>query len=339
MNNSLKNNLFFINILIIASIFLSACRQSQPISDAELNVLKNTILIVNSDKSVEKYATIQREFEKELFESELNLFEFNLAEENSQQSVFDLNLAEKNSSQSAFEKKLSTVRPALVYTVGSKAYTLASNSVKDKPLVFSSMINWQRFNITENTYGITLELPTEMQLFMYSYLFPEIRTLGVLYSKSHNNQWFENAVPQAKEVGLSLQGKMIENKGDISAALKKLLPKVDALWLISDPIVLYDAAQIQEIFETAEARKKPIFAYNTLFSQYGAMLTISADIPTMGRQAANLVQNIVEKQVIDESEKVQLPAGSHITLNLKKAKEYGVKINPTALSSVENIIQ
>jgi len=325
MNNSLKYNIFFVQILIIASIFLTACRQSQPISDEELKVLENTILIVNSDKSVEKYAIIQKEFEKELFESELNLFE--------------LDLANEYSAQSALEKKLSIVRPALIYTVGSKAYTLASQNIKDKPLIFSSMINWRRFNLTADTYGIALELPTEMQLFMYSYLFPDIKTLGVLYSKSHNNQWFEDAMPKAKEVGLSLRGKLVERKEEISKALKKLLPKVDALWLISDPIVLYDAAQIQDIFEAADAQKKPIFAYNTLFSQYGAMLTISADIPTMGRQAAGIVQNVVEKQVVDESEKVQLPAGSDITLNLKKARKYGTKINHEALSSVENIIQ
>ena len=31
---------------------------------------------------------------------------------------------------------------------------------------------------------------------MYSYLFPDIRTLGVLYNKEHNSQWFELAISQ-----------------------------------------------------------------------------------------------------------------------------------------------
>ena len=37
-------------------------------------------------------------------------------------------------------------------------------------------------------------------------------------------------------------------------------------------------------------------------------------------------------------EKVQYPAGSHIILNLKKVKEYGVEYNEEALASVNRII-
>ena len=201
------------------------------------------------------------------------------------------------------------------------------------------MINWRRFDITPNTYGVALELPPEMQLFMYSYLFPDINSLGVLYSENHNSQWFELAVSQAEEVGLSLHGQNITNTTEVSQKLEKLLTKVDALWLISDPIVLHNANQVQQIFDIMNKVKKPIFAYNTLFTKYGAVLTIAADLPTMGRQAADLAKSIVEKQSIDAEEKIQLPAGSNITLNLKKVREYNININHSALSSVENIIQ
>ena len=40
MNNSLKYKLFFVSILMLVGVFLSACRQSQTISDTELKVLK-----------------------------------------------------------------------------------------------------------------------------------------------------------------------------------------------------------------------------------------------------------------------------------------------------------
>ncbi|MBE9563175.1 MAG: hypothetical protein IMF12_09980 [Proteobacteria bacterium] len=273
------------------------------------------ILIINSDKSVEKYLIIQQEFEAEL--SEIKVTGINLAEESLQDNLLN---------------------PLLIYAIGSKAYSQASTKFKNKPLIFSSMINWRRFDITSNTYGVALELPAEMQLFMYSYLFPDIRNLGVLYSESHNSQWFDLAVSQAKEVGLSLYGKAVTNTTDVSQELEKILPKIDALWLISDPTILHNANQVQQIFDTTAAMKKPIFAYNTLFTKYGAILTIAADLPTMGRQAAYLAQNILD-QSIDEEEKIQLPAGSSVTLNLKKIREYGININHSALSSVENIIQ
>jgi len=300
------------NLLFIVLCSVSSCRQEVLPSKPE------GILIVNSDKSVEKYITIQQEFETEL--SKVKITEVNLAKESLQNKVADIN-------------------PFLIYTIGSKAYNQVITTVKNKPLLFSSMINWRRFDITANTYGVALELPTEMQLFMYSYLFPDIRTLGILYSKKHNSQWFEAAVVQAEEVGLSLYGKAVSNTAEISQELTKLLPKVDALWLISDPIVLHSADQVQQIFATTAAVKKPIFAYNTLFTKYGAVLTIAADLPTMGRQAADLAQSILDMQAIAEEDKIQLPAGSHVILNLQKVREYNININHSALSSVENIIQ
>ncbi|MCP4699400.1 MAG: hypothetical protein GY862_21520 [Gammaproteobacteria bacterium] len=326
MNNMFILRFFCVGILVFLMLFTGSCRQSQPVlPHSAAKDHKKTVLIVNSDKSLEKYAVVQREFKSEL--SELNV------------KTIEINLAKGVSSARLLQKKLAGIRPHLVYTIGSKAYTLTSAEIKNNSLIFSSMINWRRFGIGPNTYGVALELPTEMQLFMYSYIFPEIRTLGVLYSKRHNSQWFEHAALQAKEVGLSLHEIAIKKQSEISPALKKLLPKVDALWLISDPVVLHNTDLVQQIFTTAAARQKPVFAYNTLFSQYGAMLTISADIPTMGRQAAAVAQNLLEQRRIDDEDRVQFPAGSHVTLNLKKVHEYGIKLNHAALSSVENIIE
>ena len=323
MNNISYRHFFSVPTLLFLTLFsLSSCRQYQRILPS---VPDNGVLIINTDKSVEKYAIIQREFEAEL--AELNI------------KTTEIDFGGETWSAEVIQKKVASIQPYVVYTIGSKAYIQASAVIKNQPLLFSSMINWRRFSIGSNTYGIALELPAEMQLLMYSYLFPEIRTLGVLYSESHNSQWFDIAGSQAKEVGLSLYGKAIKNASEISPALNKLLSKVDALWLISDPIVLHDSNQVQQIFAEATTRKKPIFAYNTLFSQHGAVLTIAADIPTMGRQAANLVQNILERQPIDNEDKVQFPAGSHVTLNLKKVHEYGITINHAALSSVDKIIQ
>ncbi len=305
--------LFNLLSILLILLLISSCLQKEvPPSKPE------GILIVNSDTSVEKYLTIQQEFEAEL--SKVKITGINLAEE-------------------SLQDKLLNINPLLVYSIGSKAYTQVASTIKNKPLIFSSMINWRRFDIDSNTYGVALELPAEMQLFMYSYLFPDIRTLGVLYSENHNKQWFDLAVSQAEEVGLSLYGQIVMNTTEISNNLEKLLSKVDALWLISDPVVLHDANQVQQIFDITTTMKKPIFAYNTLFTKYGAVLTIAADLPTMGRQAADLAQSIIEKQLIDVEEKIQLPAGSHVTLNLKKVREYNININHSALSSVENIIQ
>jgi len=320
MNNRCSRVFFTQFLIILMSCLVISCRQSPDILSPISPSLFTGVLVLNSDKSIDKYTTIQQAFISEL-----------------DMQTMEIDFSGQVLNSRTLAKKLSKFQPSLIYVIGSKAYTQATQIIKDQPLVFSSMINWRRFEIGAHTYGISLELPIEMQLFMYSYLFPEIKNLGVLYSETHNSQWFELAVVKAKEVQLSLHGQTIKNVREISKALKTLLPKIDALWLISDPVVLYDTNQVQKIFAKAATHQKPIFAYNTLFTKYGAVLTMAADIPTMGRQAAGLARDLLKQQGFDE--KVQFPAGSHVTLNLKKVHEYGITLNHEALASVENIIQ
>ena len=82
---------------------------------------------------------------------------------------------------------------------------------------------------------------------------------------------------------------------------------------------------------------KPIYTYDKAFADLGATLIMSADIPTMIRQSAEIVSNILEYLKIEE--KAQNPAGSHIILNMKKVEEYGLNLNIEALDSVNEIVR
>ena len=55
-------------------------------------------------------------------------------------------------------------------------------SGKNKPfIVFSGIFDWRRFekNMDSNIYGMALELPADLQLFLINDIFPEINKIGV----------------------------------------------------------------------------------------------------------------------------------------------------------------
>ena len=81
----------------------------------------------------------------------------------------------------------------------------------------------------------------------------------------------------------------------------------------------------------------PVFSYNSFFVEMGATLSISADLPTTGRQAALIVRNII-KQSVKQGKSVQFPAGSSISLNLKTVRTYKMILNESALDSVNEIV-
>ncbi len=298
-------------ILILLSLFISESLSAKR---------QGKIVILNSDMSISKYYLAHAEFKSKITNLEA-----------------EVDLGSKWIDEKGIKKMIRKIDPDIIYCVGSYAYQTAYKFARKKNLVFSLVINWRRLPMGKNTYGISNELYQGMQLMMYRYFFPDVNNIGVVYNKVYNKEWFDTAVKSAKEVGIKIIGWPISEPDEVESALNKLLPKVDALWLTPDPTVIHDIESVKKIFKRSEATRKPVFAYNKAFTNYGATLIVSADIGTMGRQAAGLVFNILADQKV--TERVQNPAGSHITLNMKKIEEYGLNLNVEALDSVNEIIK
>ncbi|MEN8216705.1 MAG: ABC transporter substrate binding protein [Pseudomonadota bacterium] len=271
---------------------------------------KRVLIIIDSKQHHDQYAAIHRA----LLKSELKANE-----------IIEIDIA--RTSFSSTKRQISRIRPHLVYAIGPNAYRLASEIIKDKPLIFSA-VNLYRHKLSSNTYGISIELSPEMPLFMCTHLFPKIRTIGVLYSEN-NSRWFNDAKSKADKLGLRLHGKKIERSSEITQALRQL--RVDAIWLKFDEIIFSNVGNLQTILN----QRKPIIANDSLFSNYGAVLTIATDLPALGRQAASFAQSLLEQQPF--SAKLQFPITYKVTVNLRKAHEYGIEINHAALSSIDKM--
>ncbi len=304
---------------IVLMLFISTCL-SLFISSTLLARDDKRVIILNSDMSIYKYSLAQSELKSKIT---------NLKGE--------IDLGSKWIDEKMIKKMIYEINPDIIYCIGSKAYQMAYKLAEKKNIVFSLVINWRRHPMDKNTYGISNESLQGTQLMMYRYFFPDVNKIGILYSNMYNKEWFDVAVKSSKDVGISLIGKSISNPDKIESALKKLLSKVDALWLIPDPIVIYDIESVNKLFRLCQAAGKPIYTYDKVFAELGATLIMSADIPTMISQSAEILLGILEGRKIEE--RVQNPAGSHIILNMKKVEEYGLNLNMEALDSVNEIVK
>ena len=278
------------------------------------------IMVINSNAAVDKYKIAQEEFTKSI-----------------PTPVMELDLGDKKLKLQEIEDFLYDEYPDLVYCIGTKAYLIANKFISDRNIVFSSILNWHRLPLATKTYGVSSEFNPEMQLTLYRYIFPGLKKIGVLYSNKYNKQWFNEAQKAAKEMGVEIIGKSLSKRREILPELSELLKEMDALWLISDPVIISDKKTLIEVFKLCDLNKKPILSYHSAFAEHGAVLVVSVDIPTTGRQAAAMSLEVLSDDVVKK--KVQLPAGSHIILNLRKANEYGLKYGETALSVVNRIIE
>lgn len=287
------------------------------------NMAERKILILNSNGKVTRYASIEKEIKVNI-----TAFPYQV-----------INLRGKPADKTAL-LDIRNYDPDVIICIGSKALLLVNRQFPEKKRVFSSVVNWRRFPMDKNTFGVSNDLHIGMQVTMFRYLFPELQKIGVLYSKRTNQEWVDVAIREARQqAGLEVVGYPIENPGQLNKALAASLTQVQAIWLIADPIVLSSRKSMAMIFTASHAAKKPVFTYNELFSRLGATFVLAADATTMAWQTATLAESLVTGKEIPVDEPVQMPGGSYLLLNKKKVVTYKVKVNNDALSSINKLIE
>lgn len=312
-------------ISLLAAVSLFACQNVKSLPDIAVEKYKAVtekpdeprILLINSNRSVEKYRIAGDEFKKAI-----------------SYSVREVNLEDNDADADA----LISYNPDIIYCIGGKSYSFSKKYFSEKNVIFSSIINWLRLpSLSSKTYGVANELHERMPIFMFRSVFPGVKKIGILYSREYTVQWFQKTREQAAELGIEIIGKMISEKKEMMPELTELISGINALWLISDPLVMSEKRHLYDILEACNANKIPIFSYHEAFANLGVVLTVSVDDPTIGRQAAGIAMDLISGS--NPQEKVQVPAGSHITLNLDKVEEYGLEYNNNALGLVNNIIR
>jgi putative ABC transport system substrate-binding protein len=282
----------------------------------------NKVLIVNSEKAVYRYETIATEFKKVLQQNAYQWAEFNLDGHANAEAELKQLIEQEN--------------PALIYCIGTQAYSLVHNVAPSKKLLFSAAINWRRLDVGAGTYGVANELSSAQELSLLRYFFPTIKTIGLLYNDSFSREYVETIKKDALASGINIINRSINDAQEIGGALNELLPKIDMFWIISDPVVLSNKESVQQIFQAAQQQNKPVYAYSDVYIEQGAVLSISADIATIGRQSAGLAMMVGQDKVPGGT--VQSPAGSTVTLNKCVLDALKLPFNQDALDSVNKIV-
>lgn len=298
--------LFLLTILLISTGFSHA----------------NEILIINSDNSAYKYQENADEFKKTLKKNGYQWTEFDLANHSNNSDEEIKNFIEKNTD-------------SFIYCIGSRAYSLARSITQGKKILFSAVINWRRLGVSEETYGVANELAPEQEISLLRYFFPSVKKIGLLFNEKFSLEYIERIKKIAVTLDVEIIEESVDDAGDIEDALEDLLPKIDLFWIISDPVVLNSKESVQKIFSMTKEQQKPVYAYSDVFIAQGAMLAISADIATIGRQSANLIMMMNEKP---PTSTVQIPAGSTITLNKCIVDALHINFNQDALDSVNKLV-
>lgn len=315
-------------LLILFSVILSGCQthMTQP-TEAHQGAVqtenkKRSILIVNSHRSIDRYQVAEQAFINQI-QSQTNASE-----------ITQIDLAHEEYPERLLQELLNQENHSHIYCIGAKALGSIDTIAPPQPIVFSSVLNWARFENQQGISGIASDIAPASQLAMFKLFFTEIQSVAVLYSQ-RNRALIRKLAQAAEQVGITLNTVEINERDSIEAHMQQVSLNNDALWLLSDPVVLSSVAKAKQLFATADQHNLPVFSTNRFFKELGATFIISADRPTIGRQAALLIS-------ADNNEtqnKIHYPVGSHISLNMSKVEQYKLNLNFQALDNVNELIE
>ena len=135
--------------------------------------------------------------------------------------------------------------------------------------------------------GVALTVRPQRQLSALLDVAPEAKRVGVVYNPKDavSLRLIEQAREDAARVGVVLHEATAEQAAQIGDALKSLEGKVDALWLIPDPVCAAPEPS-QRVLEFAEKHRLPVLAFAGAFVQRGALVATGVDMAEQGALAA-----------------------------------------------------
>ena len=218
-------------------------------------------------------------------------------------------------------------KPRLILAVGVLAATIVKEQFPDVPIIFCMVINHERFNLRgANITGISSEAPVEEQFAILKELLGAHKNVGVIYDPSKSGKIVSEAALFVERFKLNLVKKEITSESEVDTALKSIVKKIDALWIIPDSTVITKNS-LDAIFQAAEKNRLPTFCTSSAIVKGGALISISPDYASTGLQASQIAQKLLNDPTTT-SLGIKQPDRLKITVNTNTAKTIGIDLSP-----------
>lgn len=226
-------------------------------------------------------------------------------------------------------------KPDLILAVGVLAAILVKEQFTDIPIIFCMVINYERFNLQGNNItGISSEAPIEEQFSVFQELLSNHKNIGVIYDPAKTEKIISKAINVSKKLGFNLVRAEVTSEMEVASALKGIVEKIHALWIIPDSTVITkDSLNI--ILKVTQKRDLPTFCTSSAIVKAGAFISVSPDYVHTGFQAAEMAQILVNNPEVT-SLGIKQPGKSRLTLNTETAKIIG--INPLPFQSRFDVV-
>jgi putative ABC transport system substrate-binding protein len=230
-------------------------------------------------------------------------------------------------SPAGLERRLRAERPDGVFALGREALLLA-RKLNLAPLVYAFVLHPEP--PTPGAFpetGIAMHAPVRTQFAALTRVSDRVKIVGVVYDAARSESLIEEARLEAGQWGLSLAEARVTNPAEAVAAWGELAPRVQALWMVPD-LTTVTPAIFQYLLELSYRSRLPLLSFSSKYVRSGALLALSFDSRTVGRQAGRLVGRLLAGEALPA---VFPPDEPRLSINVKTARTLGLSLPPALL--------
>ena len=170
--------------------------------------------------------------------------------------------------------------------------------------------------------AVFLDQPPARQLNLIRVVTPERTRIGIISSSAleQNVRWIEVA---ARDQKLALHRETIAQSADLHPALQRLLPEVDAVLALPDPLV-YNSATIHNILLTAYRAQQPLFGFSPSYTKSGAIAAVYSSPQQIARQVGQIAIQFLAGAPLPPP---QYPRAFSVSVNATVARSLGIAVD------------
>ena len=230
--------------------------------------------------------------------------------------------------------------PELILAVGLDALLIVKELKEEIPIVYCMVMYPEKLALDDNKKqitGITMTVSVKKQMDQLLLMLPGLETLGLIYDP--DNTW--HLARQAKKISKSLGFKLITEKVHsvkaIPKAIRRLVGKIDAFWLVADATVI-TAESFEFLHFITIENNIPIVTYSEGLVEIGALYSLSADYFYMGELAAGLV-NEIKRGEMQTFRPIVYPGIADLTINVRVGNRMSIDIPHGELKVAKKIFK
>ncbi len=240
------------------------------------------------------------------------------------------------------KKQILSLAPSAIFCVGTKA-TFLARQIPDTPKLFTLVVNplkegfcTKEGDPKDDMTGISISVSAMDQFKLIKEAVPSVKRIGVVYDPAKTGNIVARAFKAADKEGLELLNLPVTESSRVPDAVDSLAGKIDVLWGVVDNTV-YNRKTMEYVLLFSLKNKIPFVGFSIHQVKAGALLGVYCDYPSLGPQAATIVNDILYgKSPMDIP--MQAPHIIKYALSERASKILGLKISHKLRSGADKIL-